>query len=172
MGVDPLSVGLAVGLGGLGAIQTNQSNKAANYAAAQQKAANEIAANAEKDKLAREFAALEGTLRATSAGRGVAGSQTASALSLSAGQAGIVQQGNVNTNLRLANVQADQRAAAAQQSPFMSLLMGGIQGYMLGGQLSSTFNTGSIFKSTAKPNLALAPNSSAGLPGFNPSVYA
>lgn len=137
MGVDPLTVGLTLGGAALSAVQASESNSAARRAAEQQKAANKIASNREKESLARDFAQLEGSLRATAAGRGVAGSASALALSQSAGYAGTANQGAINTNLRLANIQADQRAAAAYQNPFFAGLQGGLQGYMLGSSLSS-----------------------------------
>lgn len=149
MGFDPLTVGLGIAGATLSAVQAESSNAATKKAAEQQKAANRVAANREKDSLAREFAQLEGSLRATAAGRGVAGSATALAISQSAGYAGTANQGAITTNLRLANQQADQRAAAAYQSPFFAGLQGGLQGFLLGNQVSSVFasapNTSSFY---------------------------
>lgn len=137
MGLDPLTVGLTLGGAALSTVQASENNSAARRAAEQQKAANKIASNREKESLARDFAQLEGSLRATAAGRGVAGSSSALALQQAAGYAGIANQGAVDTNLRLANAQADQRAAAAYQSPFFAGLQGGLQGYLLGSSLSA-----------------------------------
>jgi hypothetical protein len=135
MGFDPLTIGLTVGGAALSGIQASENNQAAQRAAAQQKAANTVAANRQKESLARDFAQLEGSLRATSAARGVAGSASALAAQQSAGYAGIAQQGAVNTNLRLSNLQAQQRADAAYQSPLFASIQGGLQGYMLGSSL-------------------------------------
>lgn len=136
MGFDPLSIGLAVGGAALSTVQAQEQNRATERAAGQQKAANRVASNRDKEALARDFAQLAGSLRATSAGRGVAGSASALALQQSATYAGVAQQGAIDTNLRLGNAQIDQRVAASYQSPFFSALSGGLSGYMLGSQLS------------------------------------
>lgn len=149
MGFDPLSIGLGVAGATLSAIQADASNDAAKRAAEQQKAANRVAANREKDSLAREFAQLEGSLRATAAGRGVAGSASARAISQAAGFAGVANQGAVNTNLRLSNQQADQRAAAAQTSVFFAGLQGGLQGFLLGNSLASLGSSSAATLTTA-----------------------
>jgi hypothetical protein len=127
LGVDPLSITLAAGMAGLSFAQADANNDAARRAAEQQKAANRVASNKQKENLSREFAQLEGSLRATSAGRGVSGSATAMALQQTAGYAGVSAQGAVNTNLRLANQQADQQASAAYQSPLLAGVQGGFQ---------------------------------------------
>lgn len=151
MGIDPLTVGLitAGASGGLSFVQAREQNQAAERAAGQQKAANQIAADAQRDQLAREFAAFEGTLRATSAARGITGGGTESALSLSAQQAGIRQQSGIATNLNFANIQADQRAAASYQSPLLSGLTGGFSGFSAGYTLGDAFQNSSIFQPRA-----------------------
>lgn len=138
MGFDPLTIGLTLGGAALSGIQASENNSAARRAAEQQKAANRIASNREKETLSREFAQLEGSLRATAGARGVAGSASAFAIQQAAGYAGTAQQGAIDTNLRLSNAQADQRAAAAYQSPLFAGLQGGIQGYMFGNNLSDS----------------------------------
>lgn len=137
MGFNPLTIGLLVGSAALSAAQASSNNSAVKRAAAQQKAANRIASNREKDTLSREFAQLQGSLRATSAARGAAGSSTALALQQSAVFAGTARQGAIDTSLRLANAQADQRAAASYQSPLFAALQGGLQGFLLGQKIST-----------------------------------
>lgn len=139
MGAEVFAVALGGLSGGLSFAQAEENNKAAKRAADQQKAANRVAANRQDENLAREWAQLEGSLRATSAARGAAGSASAQALSQFAGFAATSQSGAVATNLRLANQQADQRAAAAYQNPLMAGLQGTLQGFLLGTQLSSFF---------------------------------
>ncbi len=162
MGVDPLSITLAAGMAGLSFAQADANNDAARRAAEQQKAANRVASNKQKENLSREFAQLEGSLRATSAGRGVSGSATAMALQQTAGYAGVSAQGAVNTNLRLANQQADQQASAAYQSPLLAGVQGGLQGFLLGSSLSS------MLASSAPATLTTAPIQNTGftIPSF------
>jgi hypothetical protein len=139
MGVDPLTASLlgAAVSGGLSFAQASESNQAANRAASQQKAANTVAANQQKENNAREFAQLEGSLRTTAAARGVAGSSSSLALKQTLGAVATGNRANINTNTFLANAQADQRAAASQQSPLLGALSGGLQGLLLGNQLNS-----------------------------------
>lgn len=153
MGIDPLTVGLITGAatGGLSLAQASSQNQAAERAAGQQKAANEIAADAQRDQLAREFSAFEGTLRATSAARGIVGGGTESALGLSAQQAGIRQQSGIATNLSIANTQADQRAAAAFQSPLLAGLTGSLSGFSAGYSLGDAFQGSSLFQPKSNP---------------------
>jgi hypothetical protein len=141
MGVDPLTAGLVGGaaLGGLSFVQAGESNQASKRAAGQQKAANIVAANQQKENLARDFAQLEGSLRTTSAARGTAGSATSFGLQTTVGAVATGNRANINTNTFLGNAQADQRASASYQSPLFGALSGGLQGFLLGSSLASVF---------------------------------
>lgn len=131
---DPLTWGVGLGLAqaGLGFSEAQSRNAAQRRAAGQTKAMSAVAADQKKAQLAKEFAQFTGSLRATSAGRGVSGTATAAALDLSAFSAGLSERTVIETNERFSGYQADAQVAANYQSPFLSGLSGGFQGFSTG----------------------------------------
>ena len=133
MGLDPLTLAI----GGLSAAASFSSAQTANSRASQaadaEKATEDVAARQRKEITARNLQELEGSLRASAAGRGVAGSASVDALSLSAFESALLEESNIGLNRFFAHGAADARAAAQYQNP----LLAGVQGFSTGLSIGS-----------------------------------
>lgn len=128
MGLDPLTLAIG-GLSAAASFSSAQSaNRQAQSAAEAEKATADVAARQRKEITARNLQELEGSIRASSAGRGVAGSASTDALSLSAFESALLEESNVELEQFFAHGAADARAAAQFQNP----LLAGIQGFGTG----------------------------------------
>lgn len=140
MGIDPVTATIIGGVvGGASLLQASQQNKALKRSAESEKASNDIAARERREITAKELQRLEGTLRSSSAGRGIAGSATTNALSTSATATALDQQTSIELNNLFANQAADARAAAQFSNPLLSGLSGFSSGIQLGGQLGELY---------------------------------
>lgn len=141
---DPITTGLI--LGGISAAASSSgamsANKRVDRAAEAEIATQDIAAQQRKAITARELQTLEGSIRASSAGRGVAGSRVETSILGSAFESALLQGSNIETN-RFAQEQASlARAESQQQDP----LLAGISGFTSGfgtGQKIGGFSFGS-----------------------------
>lgn len=131
---DPLTAALVVGgaTSALGFSEAQSRNKSLERNAGRQKAMNAVQANEQRDKLARDFAQFAGSLRTTSAGRGIAGSATANAMDLGAFSGGLRERTNIATNEYFGNVSADNYRDANSSNVFLTGLSSGISGFMAG----------------------------------------
>lgn len=134
---DPFTTSLIVGglTAGTSVLQATQQNEAIERAAEAEKAQQDAAAAERKQQVARELQAVEGSIRASSAGRGVSGSRSVEALSLSTFETALLQQENIELNRFFGNAATDARAGANTQNP----LLAGISGFTSGVQLASSF---------------------------------
>ena len=140
MGIDPVTATIIGGVvGGASLLQASQQNKALKRSAESEKASNDIAARERREITAKELQRLEGTLRSSSAGRGIAGSATTNALSTSATATALDPQTSIELNNLFANQAADARAAAQFSNPLLSGLSGFSSGIQLGGQLGELY---------------------------------
>lgn len=114
-----MGAALAIGTTALSVVGAIDQNRQVRKAAEAEKATNDIAARERREITAREVASLEGTIRASAAGRG-AGGRSTDAQSLSSFAAGLAQQRNINTNQALGNLSTDARASSAFTSPLFT----------------------------------------------------
>ena len=139
MGIDPLTAGIVGGvlLGGTSVVQASQQNRAVQRAAEAEKATQDVAAAERRQITARELQALEGSIRASSAGRGVAGSASQGALSLATFESAKTQAASIELNRLYGNAATDARAAAQYSSPLLAGISGFSTGFSLGNSLGS-----------------------------------
>jgi len=116
---------IALVSGGLSFLQASQQNSAAREARDQTIASSRVAANQRSAITARNLAELQGSIRATAAGRGVAGSQSAFALGLSATESGLLERQNIEMQRFMEAGSAQSRYASQYTNP----LVAGITGY-------------------------------------------
>jgi hypothetical protein len=135
MGIDPVTLAIAGGLGALSVVEANQQNRRVQKAAEAQKATQDVAAQQRREATARELQALEGSILATSAGRGVAGSASSAALSLATFESAAQQAANIEMNRYFSNIATQSQGNAQMSSP----LMAGISGFSTGLQLGGSF---------------------------------
>lgn len=168
MGLDPVTLAI----GGLSAAasfsQAQSANRRAGQAAEAEKATEDVAARQRREITARNLQELEGSLRATAAGRGVAGSASVEALSLSQFESALLEESNIELNRFFAAGAADARAAAQYQNPLLAGISGfstgisigsGISGLLSGGGPETITNPGrSISGVGPSPNFLGAPN--------------
>lgn len=134
---DPFTTALILGgaTAGTSVLQAEQQNRAVQRAAEAEQAQQDAAAQERKQQVARELQLVEGSIRASSAGRGVAGSASVEALSLSTFESALLQQENVELNRLFSRQAIESRSSAQTTNP----LLAGISGFTTGAQLSSSF---------------------------------
>lgn len=136
--MQALPFALAGAQGALSFAQARENNQAARRARDIQKKQNEIAADQQREKAAKDLQLFEGALRTTSAARGAAGSSSATT-ALSAFNTALTSQNNINLQTTFANSAADAQAAAAYQAPGLGGLYGALQGFQTGLNLRGAF---------------------------------
>lgn len=160
---DPITTGLI--LGGISAAASSSgaisANKRADQAAEAEIATQDIAAQQRKAITARELQTLEGSIRASSAGRGVAGSRVETSILGSAFESALLQGSNIETN-RFAQEQASlARAESQQQNPFVA----GLSGFSSGFGTGQSLDFSSIFGGTTGSSLGSIGPNFLGAPG-------
>jgi len=132
----------ALALGGLSAgasvLEATQQNKATQRAADAEQATQNVAASQRQQVTARRLQELEGSIRSSSAGRGVAGSAVETSLLGSTFESALLESSNIETNRFFGNLSTQARAAASFQSP----LGAGISGFSTGFSIGSSFGGG------------------------------
>ena len=166
MGIDPVTLAIAGGLGALSVIEANQQNKRVQKAAEAQKATQDVAAQQRREATARELQALEGSILATSAGRGVAGSASSAALSLATFESAAQQAANIEMNRYFSNIATQSQANAQMSSP----LMAGISGFSTGIKLGDSLGFGSTPSTAA--NGVVTPSTSNASFGVTPNIHS
>ena len=148
MGLDPLTLAI----GGLSAAasfsEAQGNNQRTRRAADATKATEDVAARQRKEITARNLQELEGTLRASAAGRGVAGSASTDALSLSQFESALLEQENIELNRFFANTATDARADAQFQNPLLAGIQGFSTGISIGGSVSGLFEPDVVEETT------------------------
>lgn len=150
-GLEPLLVaGLVAGgaTAGVSVLEANQQNKATQRAADTEKATQDAAAQQRQELTARRLLELEGSIRASSAGRGVAGSAVETSLLGSTFESALLESDNIETNRFFQGLSTQSRADASFQSPLGAGINGFSTGFSLGTSLggfgSGGGGTGSI----------------------------
>ena len=133
---DPITLALAGFSAAAGVAGAQSANDATQQAAEAEIATQDIAAQQRKSITQRELQTLEGSLRASSAGRGVAGSATELALSSSISESALQQGASIELNRFTQNAATQARADAQFQSPFLAGLQGLQSGFSLGQGIS------------------------------------
>lgn len=128
---DPLTVALVTG--GLTATQAIQGNSAAKEARDQQIASENIQANQRRSVTGRNLAGVLGSVRASAAGRGVAGSASVIAQALSEIETGENEKSSIELNRTLGIAQAQSQYAAQYTNPLISGLVSGLVSYVAAG---------------------------------------
>lgn len=128
---DPLTIALVTG--GLTAAQAAQSNSAAKEARDQQIASENIQANQRRSVTGRNLAGVLGSVRASAAGRGVAGSASVLAQALSEIETGQSEKSSIELNRTLGIAQAQSQYAAQYTNPLLSGLVSGLGSYVNAG---------------------------------------
>ena len=121
---------------GVSILEANQQNKATQRAADVEKATQDAAAQSRQQITARRLLELEGSIRASSAGRGVAGSGVETSLLGSAFESALLESSNIETNRGFQNLSTQSRADASFQSPLGAGVGGFSTGFSLGGNIS------------------------------------
>lgn len=120
---------------GVSVLEAQQQNRATQRAAAAEQATQNVAAQQRQQITARRLAELEGSIRSSSAGRGVAGSAVETSLLSSTFTAALIESSNIETNRLFQGFSTQARAAASFQSP----LGAGFSGFGTGVQLGGLF---------------------------------
>lgn len=129
--------------GGASILESQQQNKATQRAADAEQATQGVAAQQRQEVTARRLLELEGSIRSSSAGRGVAGSAVETSLLGSAFESALLESSNIETNRQFQGLSTQSRAAASFQSPLGAGIGGFGQGVALQGSLSGAgFHTG------------------------------
>lgn len=129
-----MEVGLALGAvtAGLSFAEASAQNDANKRAAESEKAAAKISAEERRNQIAEQEQQFRGTVRASSAARGFAGSASTFAL-LSSGLSQALESGaNVNTQNTLDNASIASRERAQFRNPFFSAFGAGLSGFQSG----------------------------------------
>jgi len=162
MGIDPVTLAIAGGLGALSIVEANQQNRRVQKAAEAQKATQDVAAQQRREATARELQALEGSILATSAGRGVAGSASSDALSLATFESAAKQASNIEMNRYFSNIATQSQGNAQMTSPLMAGISGFSTGLQLGGSFGGADPTAAagttVTSSTASASFGVTPN--------------
>lgn len=119
---------------GVSFIQARQQNAAAEGARDQQIASENIAANQRRAVTGRNLAGALGSVRASAAGRGVAGSASVIAQALSTIESAESEKSSIELNRTIGVAQAQSRYAAQYTNP----LLAGVGNYLNAG---GTFGT-------------------------------
>lgn len=127
--------GLTAGASALGAVE---QNKATGRAADAEQATQDAAAAQRQQLTGRRLQELEGSIRSSSAGRGVAGSAVETSLLASTFESALLESSNIETNRFFQNLSTDARAGASFQSP----LSAGVGGFAQGFSIGSSFGGG------------------------------
>ena len=138
---DPFTLLLAGASAAVSVAGAESANEATERAAGAEMATQDIAAQQRTSIVARELQTLEGSVRASSAGRGVAGSRVETSILGSAFESALLQGSNIELNRFTQNAATQARADAAFQSPFLAGLSGLQSGFSLGNTLGG-FNFG------------------------------
>ena len=155
---DPITTGLI--LGGISAAASgagaNSANKRVNQARDAEIATQDIAAQQRKAITARQLQTLEGSIRASSAGRGVAGSRVETSILGSAFESALLEGSNIEINRFTQEAASRARAASQQQSPLIAAASGFKSGFGFGHDIggldfSSFFGGGSDPRFTSHP---------------------
>lgn len=123
---------------GVSFIQARQQNANAEFARDQQIASETIAANQRRAVTGRNLAGVLGSVRASAAGRGVAGSASTLAQALSNIETGQSERSSIEINRTLGIAQAQSQYAAQYTNP----LLAGFGSYLSAG---GTFGTNGAF---------------------------
>lgn len=136
-----LEVALVLGAASAGAsiLETQQQNKAIGRAADAEQATQDVAAQQRQQITARRLAELQGSIRASSAGRGVAGSAVETSLLGSSFTAALLESSNIETNRQFQGLSTQARAAASFQSPLGAGIGGFGQGFSIGNNIGGLF---------------------------------
>lgn len=132
-----LETALVVGAlsGGASILGAAEQNKATQRAADAEKATQNVAAQQRQQVTARRLQELEGSIRSSSAGRGIAGSAIETSLLGDVFESALLESSNIETNRQFGNLSTQTRADASFQSP----LGAGIGGFATGFSLGSSF---------------------------------
>tara|TARA_R110002020_G_scaffold151599_2_gene328666 strand:+ start:1784 stop:2299 length:516 start_codon:yes stop_codon:yes gene_type:complete len=136
---DPITTGLI--LGGISAAASgagaSSANKRVNQARDAEIASQDIAAQQRKAITARQLQTLEGSIRASSAGRGVAGSRVETSILGSAFESALLEGSNIEINRFTQEAATRARAESQQQSPLLAGVSGFQSGFGFGNSLGS-----------------------------------
>ena len=116
---------------GVSYFEAEQSNKNARAARDQAIGTTNVAARQRQTITARNLAELEGSIRASSAGRGVGGSESSFALGLSARESGLFERQNIELERYGQVASAQSRYASQYTNPLIAGIKGGVEGYAL-----------------------------------------
>jgi len=130
---------------GVSYFEAEQSNKNARAARDQTIGTTNVAARQRQTITARNLAELEGSIRASSAGRGVGGSESSFALGLSARESGLFERQNIELERYGQVAAAQSRYASQYTNPLLAGIGGAVEGYML----ASDLGAGSMFAASA-----------------------
>ena len=139
-GLEPILIaGLVAGgaTAGVSILEAGEQNKATQRAADAEKATQGVAAQQRQEVTARRLLELEGSIRSSSAGRGVAGSAVETSLLGSAFESALLESSNIETNRQFQGLSTQSRAAASFQSPLGAGISGFSQGVGIVGGINS-----------------------------------
>lgn len=135
-----LEIGLVLGglTAGVATLEAQSQNRATKRAASAEQATQDESARQRQEITARRLQELEGSIRSSSAGRGVAGSAVETSLLGSTFSSGLAESSNIETNRFFQSLQTQTRADAAFQSPLSAAVGGFGQGFSVGSQFGGS----------------------------------